>query len=83
MKPEFFYSIRIFNAKVLLKLGLCLSGLLRIHSSLRRLVVFQDTLFLTHEHSMLDHIMLLFGVTCVVLLTIMLYHVLIMRLCSS
>ena len=33
-------------AKVFMKLGVCLSGLLGIHLNLRRLVVFLDILFL-------------------------------------
>ena len=58
--------------------GVSLSGLLGIRLSLRRLVVFMDIHFMTHVHFMLDCIMLLYSVTCVVLLTIILVHVLIM-----
>ena len=65
--------------KVLMKLGVCLSGLLGTRLSLKRLVVFMDMYFMTHVPSMLDHSILLFGVTCVILLPIMLVHVLIMH----
>jgi len=64
---------------MLMKLDLCFSGLLGILLSLRRLVVFLDILFLIHVYSMLDRIMLLCGVTCVILLIIILRHVLIMH----
>jgi len=80
MKPEFFYNFEIFMVKVPMKLGLCLSGLHGTHLSLKRLVVFMDMYFKIHVHSMLDHIMLLFGVICVILLPIMLVHVLIMHI---
>jgi len=60
-----------------MKRGGCLNGLYGIRLSLTRLVVFMDIHFITHVHFMLDRIMLLCGVTCVVLLTIMLIHVLI------
>ena len=79
MKLEFFYSIGIFIVKTLMKLGVCLSGLLGTCLSLKRLVVFIDMYFITHVHSMLNRIMLLFGVICVILLPIMLVHVLIMH----
>ena len=59
--------------------GICLSGLLETHLSLKRLVVFMDILFPILVHFMLDLIMLLFGVKCVILLTIMLIHVFIMH----
>jgi len=45
MKLEFFYSIGIFMVKVSTKLGLCLRGLLGIHLSLKRLVVFYGHVF--------------------------------------
>jgi len=79
MKPEFFYNIRIFIVKVLMKLGVRLSGLLGTRLSLTRLVVFRDILFRLLVHSIMDRIMLPFGVTCVILLTIILDHVLIMH----
>ena len=79
MKPEFFYNFGIFMVKMLMKLGLCLNGWLGIRLSLRRLVVFMDIHFITHVPFMLDRIMLLFGVTCVILLTITLHHVFIMH----
>jgi len=63
-------------AKVLIRHVVCLSGLIGIHLSLRRLVVFLEILPLILVHSMLDLIMLLFDVTCVVLMTIILLHVL-------
>ena len=47
--------------KMLMKLGLCLSGLHGPHLSLKRLVVFMEIHFMIHVHSMLDHIMLLCG----------------------
>ena len=61
--------------KMLMKLGVCLSELHGTRLSMKRLAVFMDI----HVHSMLDRIMLLFGVTCVILLTIILHHVLIMH----
>jgi len=79
MKPKLFYSIGIFIVKTLMRHGICLSGLLGTHLSLKRLVVFVDILFPILVHLMLDLIMLLFGVTCVILLTIILHHVLIMH----
>jgi len=53
--------------------------LLGIHLNLIRLVIFLDILSPIHVHSMLNLIMLLFGVTCIVLLTIILLHVLFMH----
>ena len=44
-------------------------ALLRTHLSLKRLVVFVDILFPILVHFMLDLIMLLFGVICVIPLT--------------
>jgi len=79
MKPEFFYNFGIFMVKMLMKLGVCLSGLHRTRLSLKRLVAFLDIYFMNLVHSMLDHIMLLFGVIYVILLSIMLVHVLIMH----
>jgi len=79
MNPEFFYNFGIFMVKVPMKLDLCLSGLLGIRLSLKRLVACMDIHFMIHVHSTLDLIMLLFGVTCVILLPIMLVHVLIMH----
>ena len=75
MNPEFFYNFGIFMVKVPMKLDLCLSGLLGIRLSLKRLVACMDIHFMIHVHSMLDLIMLLFGVTCIVLLIIILFHV--------
>jgi len=80
MKPEFFYNFGIFMVKVLMKLGVCLSGLHGTSLSLKRLVAFVDIYFMIHVHSMLNRTMLLFGVTCVILLSIMLVHVLIMHI---
>jgi len=65
--------------KMLMKHGVCLSGLLETRLSLKRLVVFMVIHFITHVQFMLGHIMLLFSVICVILLTIMLVHVLIMH----
>jgi len=79
MKPEFFCSSEIFIVKMLMKHGICLQGLLRTRLSLKRLVVFMDILFSILVYFILDLIMLLFGVTCVILLTIILHHVLIMH----
>ena len=50
---------------------ICLSGLLKIHLSLRRLVVFVDIHYLIVVHAMLDLIMSLFGVACVILITML------------
>ena len=59
--------------------GICLSGSLGIHLSFRRLVLFLDIHFLILVHSMLDLIMPPFSVICVILLTMLLIHVLIMH----
>jgi len=56
-----------------------LSGLLGIHLSLRMLVVFLDIHFLILECSMLDLIMTFFGVTCKIILIMLLIGVLIMH----
>jgi len=48
--------------KMLMRHGICLSELLGIHLSLRRLVVFLVNLFLILAHSIVDLIMPLFGV---------------------
>jgi len=69
--------------KMLMNLGVCLSGLLGIRLSLKRLVVFINIHFMTHVHSLLDRIMLLFGVTRVILLTVILHHALLCMLCST
>jgi len=58
---------------------ICLSGLLGIQLSLRKVVVFLDIYSLIFGYSMLDLIMLLFGVTYVILLTMKLIRVLIMH----
>ena len=79
MKLEFFYNIGIFNVNALMWHGVYLGGLHGSRLSLRRLVVFLDILFLILAHSMLDRIMFVCGVTCVILLTIMLIHALIMH----
>jgi len=71
-KPEFFYNIGIFMVKMSMKHGGCLSGYLGTHLSL--LVVFMDIYFITHVYLMLNLIVLLFGVSCVILLTLMLIH---------
>ena len=63
--------------KVLMKLDL--SGLLESQLNLRRLVVFLNILSLILVHSMLDLIMLRFGVICIVLLLIILLQVLSMH----
>jgi len=68
-----------FIVKMLMKLGLCLNGLLGIRLNLKRLVVFMVIHFMIHVHSMLNHTMLIFRVICVILLPIMLVHVLIMH----
>jgi len=62
-----------------MKSGVYLSGLLEIHLNWRRLAVFLDILSLILVRFMLDLIMSLFGVTCAVLLAIILFHVLSMR----
>jgi len=79
-KPRILYNIGIFMVKMSMKHGVCLSGLLGTHNlSLKRLVVFMDIHFMFLVHSMIDRIMLLFGVTCVIPLTITLVHILIMH----
>jgi len=65
--------------KILMMHDICLSGLLGSHLSLKRIVVFLDIHFLILVHSILDLIMLFFGIICVILLTIQLIHVLIMH----
>jgi len=79
MKSEFFYSIGIFIVKTLMRHEICLSGLLTTHLSLKRLVVVVDILFPIIMYFTLDLIVLLFGVTCVILQTIILHHVFIMH----
>ena len=69
--------------KVLVKLGVCFSGLLGIHFNLRRLVVFLDILSLILVHSILELIMLVFGVTFIVLLIIILLDVFLCMICST
>ena len=54
--------------RVLMKLGIYLRGLLMIHLSLRRLFMFVNIQFLILAHSIIDLIMLLFGVISVILL---------------
>jgi len=78
VKLELFWSIRVFEAKVL-RLGGCFSGLLRLRLNLRMVVVFLDILFLILMHSMLHLIISIFVVACVVLVTIILFHVLSMH----
>jgi len=65
--------------KMLMKLRVYLSGLYGTFLSSRRLIVFRDILSLILVHFILDLIISLFGVTCIVLLTVMLIHVLIIR----
>jgi len=65
--------------KMLMKHGICLSGLLEIHLSLRKLILFLDIRFLILVHFMLDLIMPLFRVICIILLTMLLIPVLIMH----
>jgi len=48
---------------------ICLTGLLGMYLNLRRLAVFLDIHFLIFAHSILDLIMLLFGVISVILLS--------------
>ena len=78
-ETEFFYNFGIFIVKMLMKHGICLNGLLGIRLSLKRLVAFLDIYFMFHVHSMLNRTVLLCGVTCVILLLIMLVHVRIMH----
>jgi len=80
-KHELFcwYFKRLNVFKMLMMHGICFYGLLGIRLNLKRLVVFINIIFPIHVHFMLDYIMLLFGVTCAILLTIILYHVLIMH----
>jgi len=69
VKPMLFQSTGVFMATVLTRHGFFLSGLLRVHLSLPRLVVFLDIHSLILVHSILDLIMTLFGVACVIVLT--------------
>jgi len=62
---------------VLMRHGICLSGLLRIHLNLRRLVVFLDIYSPILVHSISNLIMPPFGMICVILLTMLPIHVLI------
>jgi len=55
--------------KVLVMHVICLSGLLGIHLNLRKVVVFLDIHFSILAYSIIDFIMLLFGVISVILLT--------------
>ena len=68
-----------FMVKALIMHGICLRGLLKIHLNLRRLVIFPDIYSLILVHSMLDLLMPLFGVACVILLSIKLICILIMH----
>ena len=79
MKFKFFYNIGIFMVKMSMKHGAFLSELLGTHLSLKRLVVFMAIHFMTYVHFMLDFILLLFGVICVIPLTITLVHAPIMH----
>jgi len=51
--------------------GICLSELLGINLNFKRLVMFLDIYSLTLTHSMLDLVMPLFGVTCVLVMTML------------
>ena len=82
MKLKFFYSVGVFIVKMLMKHEICLNGLLETRFSLKRLVVFLDIYCMIHVHFLLDLIMLIFGVTCVILLSIMLAEVLIILVLS-
>ena len=53
MKPEFFYNFGIFIVKMMMRHGICLSGLLGTHLSLKRLVMFVEILFPILVHFML------------------------------
>jgi len=64
---------------MLIRYGIWLSGLLGIHLSLRKLVMFLDIYPLILVHSLLGFIMPLFGVTYVILLTMRLIRVPIMN----
>ena len=78
VKPKFFQNIGIFMVNALMRHGVYLSCLLGIPLSLRRLVLFFYILFLNSMHFVLDFIIPLFRVTCVVLQTMILIHVLFM-----
>ena len=56
-----------------------MSELLGVHLGLRRLVMFLDIYSPILMHSMLDLVIPLCGVTCVILLTMLLDHALIMH----
>jgi len=65
--------------KMLIVHGICLSELLGIHLNLRRLLLYLNIHFLILAHSVLDLLVLLFGVAYVNLLTMKLIRVLIMH----
>jgi len=68
-----------FHGKSIDEAWYLLDGLLGIHLSSRRLVVFLDIHYLIFVHSMLDFITPFFYVTCVILLTMILICTLIMH----
>ena len=65
--------------KILRRHSIGLSGLLRIHLNLRKLIMFLYINSLILVHSMLDVIMLLFRVISINLLTMILIHVFIIH----
>jgi len=69
----------VFMAKMLIKHGICLSGLLGIYFNLGKLVVFLAIPSLVIVHFIINLIMPLFGVTYVILLTMLLVRVFIIH----
>ena len=72
-----------FHGKNVDERGICLSGLLGIRLSLRRQVVSVDIRSWILVHSMLDLLMPLFSVNCVILLTMILIHAIILCMLYS
>jgi len=83
VKAKLFWSIGVFMVKVLMWLGVCLSGRLGIHSTLISLVVFLHIISLILVYSILDLIMPLFCVTCLVFLRSYYFMSFLCILCST
>ena len=81
MRPVLFLGIRVIMVKALMRHVICLSGLIWIHVSSRSQVVFLDVHSLILVHCMLDLAIPIFGVTCIILLTMILIPARIMHVC--
>jgi len=75
VKPVFFYNFGVFMLKMLIMYVICLSRLLGIHLSLKRLVMFLDIHSIILVHFILGLIMLLSGVICVNIFSMILFRV--------